>query len=203
KPRALFQVNGTGNITGAVNINGDITNQGLTTNAANGNIGTGFSAASASIGLNMGTQTTSNIATAFTSGTNSTSYVVNNFTVNATQTTAAGGYTVVTANIGTNVDGSSTQTTALLRGFNSQISTKSNSTTPITQAVNYEATGLSVINARTQTFTTAYQFKSDGMTTASIITAGGNFYSFFADSSLAANYTGASAWGFYQRKNTA
>ena len=122
------------------------------------------------------------------------------------QTTAAGQAYAVWSEYNNLSDGSSTNTTALAGGILSTIHLRSNSTTPITTASSYDAE-FGVINSRTQTITNLYGFRtlpeSVSAAPSSLITSGGRYISFFADSIYSGLYSGGSAYGFYQKSNNA
>jgi len=152
--------------------------------------------------------TVSAIVTTHTAATNGTSYISNNFSIQNAQTTAAGGHTVLQVSASNQTDASSNQTTALYRTIYAFIQTKSNSSTPITTAVTYDAfIGGNSGAGRVQTYTTAYGLRIQDIganyPTGGMLTSGGNFYGVFIDSSLAASFAGGTMHGFYQRDNTA
>lgn len=217
---ALFNVGGTSRFWGRTSINSALNaNYQL---AIDGGSGTGRAlivsgqtriderlavntSADPATGIALGV-TGSSVAAIYslsTTGASGSTMVHNQFIVGNQSGAATNSHTAIYANVNNNSDASSVQTAALYRGINIQIQTKSNSTTPVTvgTGIDFE---LGNVNARTQTFTTVNGFWAKPIaTTTQLITTGGNYYSFLADSSLAATYTGSSAWGFYQRNNTA
>ncbi|HQK38540.1 MAG TPA: hypothetical protein PLO52_00320 [Flavobacterium alvei] len=111
--------------------------------------------------------------------------------------------TAVSITLGNNSDGAS-EVSDLWRGVLCNISSKSNSASPLTNAINYEAV-FGNTNSRTMTVTNLYGFKSSGINSApagGAITASGNAYGFYADQVDSTFFTGASYWGFYQKQNT-
>ena len=195
---ATYELNVSGDIQasgGGVRIDGGLTVGSGTTPATSGG-----STAYIGNGLN-GNSITGLELNVNLSGNTRTAQII---TLSTGHTTTSGTTTIGINNIVSNTtDASTTQTAGLYQNFYGLIQTKSNSATPVLVANNFAAE-LGNTNSRTQTYTTGINFWAKPISnTALQITSGGNLYEFLADSSLAATFTGASAWGFYQRANTA
>ena len=174
-------------------------------NTNSGNVGVNGSALSG-VALNVSGSTTTAIDATQVATTNGSIYYGSELHMSNGQTTAAGQAYAVWSEYNNLSDGSSTNTTALAGGILSIIHLRSNSTTPITTASSYDAE-FGVINSRTQTITNLYGFRtlpeSFSAAPSSLITSGGRYISFFADSIYSGLYSGGSAYGFYQKSNNA
>lgn len=174
-------------------------------NTNSGNVGVNGSALSG-VALNVSGSTTTAIDATQVATTNGSIYYGSELHMSNGQTTAAGQAYAVWSEYNNLSDGSSTNTTALAGGILSTIHLRSNSTTPITTASSYDAE-FGVINSRTQTITNLYGFRtlpeSVSAAPSSLITSGGRYISFFADSIYSGLYSGGSAYGFYQKSNNA
>ncbi len=198
---------GAFNTSYALSVNGGIVSsgQGLfngtiavnTTNNPNSAIGITIATANAPTAINV------------TGATSNANAAQNSILIQQTpnQISAASGtsFTAFNATISNQTDGSTTQTSEFYRGFYANVTTKSSCTTPLGALIGFEAGTATKISTGTGTATKSYNFKADGLTgnTSAELTAGGNHYSYFADSFTASLYTGAKVWGIYQRANVA